>query len=419
MKRRTLGAMLGTAALAGMFAVAGAPASATKPDAQGEHKVWVCHATSGQGELKNGYNLIEVDIASTQGQAHLAHAETDPKNNSTFGVLYDLIDVGPNSDCGGVPPEPPAWTPPTYPPFTPEACTDYRLEKSTSTWDGETGTWSEWTDWPDAGPLAWGVVPDPRTGHHGGTHEADGDRHFAYVVTHQRPITDGECGPPELIEVTPSVEYTPPDCFAEGTVVLSEGEGYTWTENEDGTYTAVADEGYVIVGDDTFGPYETDQLTGRQCRTRPPRPPLPPLPIEAIPVDPSVTDPTCDAPGTVVLPTSPVGYDWVLQPDGSYVAVADLGYYFDLAAVTTFDPGDLSQLDGAVCEAPTSSVASEPPVAPPAVDPQAVAPPAQVPVAQTAQLPSTGSSSWTLALIALVTLLVGTGLVRLSRRRTD
>ena len=132
-----------------------------------------------------------------------------------------------------------------------------------------------------------------------------------------------------------------------------------------------------------------------------------------------MTDPTCDAPGTVVLPTSPVGYDWVLQPDGSYVAVADLGYYFDLAAVTTFDPGDLSQLDGAVCEAPTSSVASEPPVAPPAVDPQAVAPPAQVPVSQTAQLPSTGSSSWTLALIALVTLLGGTGLVRLSRRPTD
>ena len=58
------------------------------------------------------------------------------------------------------PPEPPTWTPPEYPPFTPKECVEYRLEKSTSTWDGETGTWSAWTDWPDAGPKDWGVVPD-------------------------------------------------------------------------------------------------------------------------------------------------------------------------------------------------------------------------------------------------------------------
>ena len=96
--------------LALVVAVAGGtPASATKKDDNGEHKVWVCHATSGLGELKNGYNLIHVDVASTKGQAHLAHATTDPKNNSRFGLLYDYIDVDPNNlpgKCGETPPPP-------------------------------------------------------------------------------------------------------------------------------------------------------------------------------------------------------------------------------------------------------------------------------------------------------------------------
>ena len=68
------------------------------------------------------------------------------------------------------------------------------------------------------------------------------------------------------------------------------------------------------------------------------------FPIRAIPIDPSVTAPTCDGPGIVVLPTSTVGYKWQKQTDGTYRAVADGGYFFDQAAVTTFDPGDLTQL---------------------------------------------------------------------------
>ena len=116
----------------------GSTASATTGE---DHKVWVCHATSGQGELKNGYNLIHVDIASTQGEAHLAHATTDPKDNKEFGTLYDYIDVDPEDlpgKCGVTPPvttlppvvtttQPPvvsvgtAPPPPTPPPFTPTA----------------------------------------------------------------------------------------------------------------------------------------------------------------------------------------------------------------------------------------------------------------------------------------------------------
>jgi LPXTG-motif cell wall-anchored protein len=93
-------AMLGVAAF-GAASTGGV--GATNPDDEGEHKVWICHATAGLGELKNGYDLIEVDVASTKYQAHLAHATTDPKKNSTFGVLYDKIDVGEGSDCGGIP----------------------------------------------------------------------------------------------------------------------------------------------------------------------------------------------------------------------------------------------------------------------------------------------------------------------------
>jgi len=103
MKRLIAGGLLAAATLLGGIALTPNTVSATKPDSEGEHKVWVCHATAGLGELKNGYDLIEVDIASTRGQAHLAHATTDPKNNSKFGVLYDKIDVGEDSDCGGVP----------------------------------------------------------------------------------------------------------------------------------------------------------------------------------------------------------------------------------------------------------------------------------------------------------------------------
>jgi len=102
--------LLGVAAAGLGTASLDSPASATKHD--GEHKVWVCHATSGEGELKNGYTLVHVDTSSTQYQAHLAHATTDPKVNRQFGTppefhLYDMIDVDPDDNCGGVePPQP-------------------------------------------------------------------------------------------------------------------------------------------------------------------------------------------------------------------------------------------------------------------------------------------------------------------------
>ena len=92
------------ALVAGFGVVAGTTASADGKTDE-EHKVWICHATSGQGELKNGYNLIEVDDDAVA--AHRAHVE----DNKKFGTLHDLIDVDPADKCGGIPPE--ATAPPT------------------------------------------------------------------------------------------------------------------------------------------------------------------------------------------------------------------------------------------------------------------------------------------------------------------
>jgi LPXTG-motif cell wall-anchored protein len=244
-----------------------------------EHKVWVCHATSGEGELKNGYNLIFVDVASTieNGGAkgendHYGHSKYDPKVNKKFGVYPDYY---------------------LY---------DYILTGYTSR---------------DEIPK---VLPE-------------------------------KCGatPPENVEVNPFVTSKAPTCDAAGSFELSKGKGYTWTEKE-----------------------------------------------------------------------------------GTWTASVDQGYYFGDTAVTTFTPGDLTQLT-AGCETTTTvttvktveTVASQP-AAQIQVASQTPAAPAQAPPAPAAavsavptQLPSTGSSSWVTALIALVTLLGGTGLVRLSRRPTD
>ena len=58
---------------------------------------------------------------------------------------------------------------------------------------------------------------------------------------------------------------TPPTCSAPGSVDTTETPYYTWTTNEDGTYTAVAKQGVRLVGQTTYGPYDTAQLPADQC----------------------------------------------------------------------------------------------------------------------------------------------------------
>ena len=111
MKRTFIVAAFGLLSIAAMGAASSGEAQATPQD-----KVLVCHATSGQGELKNGYNLIEVSVNSVRLEAHQAHATTNPKVNLEFGdpansyFLYDYIDVDPAAlpgRCGTENPPPP------------------------------------------------------------------------------------------------------------------------------------------------------------------------------------------------------------------------------------------------------------------------------------------------------------------------
>ena len=120
MNKRILGGLAAAVMLTGGLAISSGVAQATQADENGEHKVWVCHATSGLGELKNGYNLIEVDVASTQpgydgpgNGNHYGHSVEQPyyQDNNFFGPLNDYIDVDPNNlpgKCGAPASDPPA-----------------------------------------------------------------------------------------------------------------------------------------------------------------------------------------------------------------------------------------------------------------------------------------------------------------------
>ena len=100
------------------LALAAAPVAAFTAKAEAsspneERKVWVCHATAGQASLGNGYNLLNVDENSTKLKGHQQHSEDGKFNSFRNEVIYDLIDVGPNSDCGGpFTPPPPTTEPP-------------------------------------------------------------------------------------------------------------------------------------------------------------------------------------------------------------------------------------------------------------------------------------------------------------------
>ena len=107
----------------------------------------------------------------------------------------------------------------------------------------------------------------------------------------------------------------------------------------------------------------------------------------------------------------------------SYTYDADTGLFVagTPAVATESRTPDVAASEFKACPITTppaaqTQVASNSPVVPAAVAPAA---PAAAVSAVPTQLPSTGSSSWVTALIALVTLVGGTGLVRLSRRPTD
>ena len=104
MKRTIIGAALGLTAIIGV----GAAVNADRPS--DNEKVWVCHVVNGQGEFKNGYNLIHVDSSAADGEGRNDHTQHEANDGRR-----DLIPApgGANSTCGATPPdttEPPVET---------------------------------------------------------------------------------------------------------------------------------------------------------------------------------------------------------------------------------------------------------------------------------------------------------------------
>jgi len=166
--------------------------------------------------------------------------------------------------------------------------------------------------------------------------------------------SEGQCvGPPT--EVVVEVKYEPATCTAPGTATPVEVPGQVeWIgPREDGAWTAVALPGNVIKGDDFFGPPEP-QLSGEEA-----------CPTTTTTIS-TTTSSTTSSSTTVVEPAGPV---------------------------------------------PPPAPENRPP-APSVV---AAAGPTVAQAAPT-QLPSTGTSSWVLALIAVGLVLAGSGIVKFSRR---
>ena len=252
--------------------------------------------------------------------------------------------------------------------------------------------------------------------------------------------------PPELDEVTPlAPTMIGPTCDAPGDVVLPTitGVEYTKTVKPNGSVevNANATTGYVLAaGSTTTWTYAAQDLAQlpandpRCVRSFPPT--VPPL-IEVTPRDPVLVDPSCDAPGEVVLPTiTGVEYTETVRPSGTVTvtATAATGYVLAAGSTTTwtYAATQLAQLpaDDPLC------VASLPPTVPPdaptvpPIEPTAGVPtvasapptpgaaaPEAAGAAPATTLPATGAETWMILTIGMASLLTGAGMCRLSRRR--
>jgi len=120
------GAFVISGLLGGTASAGARPATKPNPD----HKVTICHAVSGLGETKNGYNIITVDVASIFTKGHDQHVHkgrSDIIPAFTYTDVNDVEHTYPGKGdaswiaTGCAPPE--ETTPETTPDTTPEETT--------------------------------------------------------------------------------------------------------------------------------------------------------------------------------------------------------------------------------------------------------------------------------------------------------
>ncbi len=195
--------------------------------------------------------------------------------------------------------------------------------------------------------------------------------------------------PPVPEQVTPEAPtLVEPTCDAPGDVIINPVDGVVYNEtlHDDGsiTITATAATGYVLTdGATTTWTYTQEQLAQlpddhEMCAT-------PPILEDATPVAPTLVEPTCDAPGDVIInPVDGVVYNETLHDDGSITitATAATGYVLTDGATTTwtYTQEQLAQLpdDHEMCVASLPPTVIQPD-APTAVQPTAVQPTATAP----------------------------------------
>jgi hypothetical protein len=400
-----------------------------------EAKVWICHGVEGQGEFKTGWNLIEVDASAVDGQGQNDHSQHVTKDGRSDIIPALGVEDGAAPYC----PAPVPLTPVT-PAINAPTCTAAGtvIEHTGVIWavDGTTATATAADGYRIVGQSTFDLgmldgddgCPGPppqvvvRSGEEG---SCDTGTVLVYRYTTTTPYRwNAETQDWELDTARATQEYTDEvrdmtagelaDCGAPDPDVVRTG----WVDDQDDCATGEVVQFRTVV----TTPYRWDSETRTwvldtenatrefesrrrdmtadelaECRT-----------TVAPPTLPTVVAPTCDADGYVVLPESTPGYDWELQADGTYEAVPDDGAQFAPGTVTTFDPGDLDQLVGDQCQA------SNPP---PGTTVPVTAPTAPTAVASSgAELPATGGSPGTVALLGLLALGLGTAVVRISRR---
>jgi LPXTG-motif cell wall-anchored protein len=281
--------------------------------------------------------------------------------------------------------------------------------------------------------------------------------------------TGEQCEPDAEVVVAKPPTVTPPTCSAPGELNVPEVDGLTYTTTELGggafQVTVAADDGFVL-GEGPTGPwvFEAEQfqiLDDETCDEPEVEEPslrivaLSPVCLGDIPyIDYELAleglDPTGKTATLTItdLDGNPVGTyadqplsGRILYPGASADPADWPGWKFDEDnEMWVFDSTDARLRDGLritaevnpsatgrVAYPPASSacngpelVDSEPPVpaapTPPAAAPVAAAPVAAAPPQSTA-LPSTGTSSWLLALLATMLVLGGSGLVAVGQRR--